>query len=163
MATSRERGGRSVTSRSPIEIVPPLASSRPAITRRSVDLPQPEGPTSTRNSPLPMVKDTSSTAVTLPAKTLLTLSRTISATRTIVESIPHPSPESNGIDHYQFCLYSRLHDGSDRHAREDDEAGRRAAAGARTDRAARSRERDPLRAAAQRGSRCLTPDRPRCA
>ena len=53
---SRARGGRSVTSRSPIEIVPPVTSSRPAIIRSSVDLPQPDGPTRTRNSPLPMVE-----------------------------------------------------------------------------------------------------------
>src|SRR6266480_2320287 len=146
---SRARGGRSVTSRSPIEIVPLVTSSRPAIIRSSVD------------SPLPIVSETPSTATTPPEKTLLRLSRTISATQTIVKSIPHPSTESNGIDHFAGCLYSRLHDGGDRIPREDDQAERGAAAGARADRASRRRHRDPLRAAAQRGPRRLAPDRPR--
>src|SRR5438093_13446386 len=99
---SRARGGRSVTSRAPIEIVPAVTSSRPEIIRRSVDLPQPDGPTRTRNSPLPIFSETSSTATTPPEKTLLTLSRTISATQTIVESIPHLPTESNGIDHFAY-------------------------------------------------------------
>src|SRR5581483_11720878 len=129
MAMSRARGGRSVTSRSPIEIVPAVTSSRHAIMRRSVDLPQPDGPTSTRNSPLPIVSDTPSTAVTPPEKTLLMLSRTISATRTIAESIPHPASKINGIDHFGGSLYSRNHDGGDRGPAEDDEAKRGAAAG----------------------------------
>src|SRR6478609_8934973 len=123
---SRARGGSSVTSRSPIEIVPAVTSSRPAIIRSSVDLPQPDGPTRTRNSPLSMVSETPSTATTSPEKTLLTLSRTISATRTIEESIPHLSSESNGIDHFGLSLYSRLHDGVGRCPAEDDQAERRA-------------------------------------
>src|SRR3954470_1538044 len=35
----------------PIAISPPVISSSPAIMRSSVDLPQPDGPTSTANSP----------------------------------------------------------------------------------------------------------------
>src|SRR5262252_4482752 len=128
MAMSRARGGRSVTSRSPIEIVPADTSSSPAIIRSSVDLPHPDGPTRTRNSPLPIVSETPSTATTSPEKTLLTLSRTISAIETIVESIPHPGAESNGIDHFPWWLYSRLHDGRDRSPAEDDQAERGAAA-----------------------------------
>src|SRR5215469_13584453 len=148
MAMSLERGGRSVTSRSPMAIVPAVTSSRPAIIRNSVDFPQPDGPTRTRNSPLAIVSEMSSTATTSPEKTLLTLSRTISATETIMESIPHPSIESNGIDHFFHPLYSRLHDGRDRSSAEDDEAERGATAGARADRATRRRHRYPLRAAA---------------
>ena len=75
--------------------------------RRRVDLPQPEGPTRTRNSPLPIVSETLSTATTPPEKILLTLLSLISATRAIVESIPHPPPEGNGIDHLARSLYSR--------------------------------------------------------
>ena len=48
---SRERGGSSFTTVPPIAISPPVISSRPAIMRSSVDLPQPEGPTNTTNSP----------------------------------------------------------------------------------------------------------------
>ena len=45
---------------------PPVTSSSPAIIRSSVDLPQPEGPTRTRNSPSAISSETSSTAVTAP-------------------------------------------------------------------------------------------------
>src|SRR5438874_2014563 len=77
MARSRSRGSRSVTSRSPIVIVPPEIVSRPASMRRSVVLPQPDGPTRTMNSPLSIVRLTSSTAVTPPGKTFVTSSNAI--------------------------------------------------------------------------------------
>ena len=48
---SRERGGRSFTTVSPIMISPSDIDSRPAIIRSSVDFPHPDGPTSTTNSP----------------------------------------------------------------------------------------------------------------
>src|SRR3954470_5417489 len=54
MAMSRSLGGTSLTTRPPISTVPELALSRPATMLSSVDLPQPEGPTSTVNSPLSM-------------------------------------------------------------------------------------------------------------
>src|SRR5262249_21067685 len=50
MAMSRSFGGTSLTRSPPIQISPEVASSSPAIMRRVVDLPQPEGPTSTTNS-----------------------------------------------------------------------------------------------------------------
>ena len=50
MAMSRSLGGTSLTTRSPILTVPSLISSSPATIRSAVDLPQPEGPTSTMNS-----------------------------------------------------------------------------------------------------------------
>src|SRR5690606_24946704 len=51
MAMPRCTGGRSLTTLPPISISPALTSSRPAIMRSRVDLPQPEGPTKTTNSP----------------------------------------------------------------------------------------------------------------
>jgi hypothetical protein len=51
MAMSRSFGETSFTTRSPIWIVPLVMSSSPAIIRNVVDLPQPDGPTSTMNSP----------------------------------------------------------------------------------------------------------------
>ena len=48
---SRDRGGRSLTTVPPIAISPEEISSSPAIIRSSVDLPQPDGPTNTTNSP----------------------------------------------------------------------------------------------------------------
>ena len=48
--------------------------------RSSVDLPQPDGPTSTMNSPSSIVRLTSSTAVTLPANSFVMCSSLIAAT-----------------------------------------------------------------------------------
>src|SRR3954447_20502652 len=48
---SRSLGGVCVMSRSPMKILPLLTSSSPASIRRVVDLPHPEGPTRTMNSP----------------------------------------------------------------------------------------------------------------
>src|SRR4029453_15582881 len=56
MAMSRALGGRSVTSRLSMVIEPSPTASKPATQRRSVDLPQPEGPTRTRNSPSRMAR-----------------------------------------------------------------------------------------------------------
>src|ERR1051325_2095825 len=51
MAMSRSFGATLFTTRLPMRTSPPEISSRPAIMRSRVDLPQPEGPTSTQNSP----------------------------------------------------------------------------------------------------------------
>src|SRR3982750_1047226 len=59
---SRSFGGTSLTLRSPMRISPPLISSRPAIMRSRVDLPQPEGPTRT-------VKDPSAMSMSTPCST----------------------------------------------------------------------------------------------
>src|SRR5690349_5683119 len=55
---SRSLGWTLLTTRSPIEIVPEVIFSRPASIRSRVDLPQPEGPTSTTNSPSSIGIDT---------------------------------------------------------------------------------------------------------
>src|SRR5580765_2920264 len=86
---SRWRGARCVTSRPPMEIVPPVVSSSPAISRRSVDLPQPEGPTSTMNSPSRTVSETSSIARTPPANSFVTWSTTIPLSPTSAPSSLH--------------------------------------------------------------------------
>ena len=51
MATSRSLGARSLMTRPSIWISPPEISSSPATMRSVVDFPQPDGPTSTMNSP----------------------------------------------------------------------------------------------------------------
>ena len=56
---SRSLGSSSLTTRSPMTISPAVMDSSPATIRSSVDLPQPEGPTMTMNSP-------SSTSVLTP-------------------------------------------------------------------------------------------------
>ncbi len=67
MAMSRSAGSMSLTTRPPIEIVPPLIVSSPAIMRSNVDLPQPDGPSSTVNEPSGMASETLFTASTPPA------------------------------------------------------------------------------------------------
>src|SRR3954453_18727279 len=67
MAIWRARGGRSVTSRPPINTSPPLGASRPPIMRSKVVLPHPDGPSSTRNSPSFDARSMPSTATT-PSK-----------------------------------------------------------------------------------------------
>ncbi len=51
MAMLRSLGSTSFTTLPPIAISPEVIVSSPAIMRSSVDLPQPEGPTITMNSP----------------------------------------------------------------------------------------------------------------
>src|SRR5204862_4990383 len=54
------------TTLSPIEMVPEVMFSRPASMRSKVDLPQPEGPTSTTNSPSSIGIDTPCSTSKLP-------------------------------------------------------------------------------------------------
>src|ERR1700727_1853651 len=53
---SRLDGWRSLTTEPSIEISPSLTVSSPAIVLSSVDLPQPDGPTSTRKPPFSSVR-----------------------------------------------------------------------------------------------------------
>src|SRR5713101_6020305 len=55
-------------SRPPIRTEPESGASRPATTRRSVDLPQPDGPRSTTNSPSRAVNERRSTAALSPKR-----------------------------------------------------------------------------------------------
>src|SRR4051794_18312545 len=68
MATSRSLGRMSLTTRPPISIVPSLRSSSPAMVRRRVLFPQPDGPTSTVNSPSATVRSMPLTAGTVPKR-----------------------------------------------------------------------------------------------
>jgi hypothetical protein len=63
---SRSLESRSLTTRPSMSISPPLIGSRPASMRSRVDLPQPEGPTSTTNSPSAMSKLMPWMILTLP-------------------------------------------------------------------------------------------------
>ncbi len=77
MAMSRSLGSMSLTTRSPISTVPALGRSRPATTASSVDLPQPEGPSSTANSPFSTVRSMPFSTSTGPKR--LCTPRTLSA------------------------------------------------------------------------------------
>src|SRR4029453_11730865 len=119
MATSRWRGGRSVTSLSPMRIRPCVASSRPAMRRSSVVLPQPEAPTSTMNSPSSIVRLSSRTALKPFGKTLLTPSTTIPDTGSPTIPLEDRS-EKIGIDHRAADPYTRrnLNDAAGTHSPE---------------------------------------------
>src|SRR5262249_4875597 len=66
MDRPRLAGGTSLTSTPSISIRPPVTSSRPAISRSRVDLPQPDGPTNTTNSPSSILRSTDGMIVTSP-------------------------------------------------------------------------------------------------
>ena len=79
MAMSRSFGATLLTTRPPIAISPAVIVSSPAIMASSVDFPQPDGPTSTTNSPAStsrLMPFSTSTAPKL-LLTLLTLSDAI--------------------------------------------------------------------------------------
>src|SRR5688572_11510777 len=93
MAMPRSRGGRWSTRRPPIHTSPWLGVSRPATILRSVVLPQPDAPSSTRNSWSAIVRSTEWRAVKLP-KCLATFLIEISAIfvspgRSAVGDAPH--------------------------------------------------------------------------
>src|SRR3712207_108647 len=73
MAMSRSRGGMSFTTAPPMEISPDDISSSPAIMRSVVDLPQPDGPTSTTNSLSAISRSMPFTACTPPSYSLTIL------------------------------------------------------------------------------------------
>src|SRR3954452_18355907 len=77
MERPRPEGGVSETFLPSIEISPEVKSSRPAIRRSNVDLPQPEGPTKTMNSPFLMSRLAPGMMTTSP-KALRTFLRVIS-------------------------------------------------------------------------------------
>src|SRR5579864_1510734 len=71
MAIRRSRGVRSFTTFPPIRISPAVGVSRPAIMRRRVVFPEPEGPRKTRNSPSRVSRLTSLTAPSSPSLNIL--------------------------------------------------------------------------------------------
>ncbi len=66
MAILRSRGSRTVTSSPPIQMRPASALSRPATTLSKVLLPQPDGPSSTMNSPAATASEMSVSTATAP-------------------------------------------------------------------------------------------------
>src|SRR6266851_3726634 len=75
MAIRRSRGERSLTTLPPMRISPEVGVSRPAIMRKRVVLPEPEGPRKTRNSPSRVSRFTLLTAPSCPSLNTLVRSR----------------------------------------------------------------------------------------
>src|SRR5829696_6616967 len=85
--TSRSNGGIFVTSRPPSSIRPSSGSSKPAMSRSIVVLPEPDGPRSEKNSPRRTSSSTPSTAATSPNRFTTPMARTSkSATPASVEA-----------------------------------------------------------------------------
>ena len=70
MAMSRSFGGTLLTTRPAIAISPEVIVSSPAIMASSVDFPQPDGPTSTMNSPGSTSRSTPFSTSTVPKRLL---------------------------------------------------------------------------------------------
>ena len=77
MARSRFFGATSVTSSPLIRIRPEVTLSSPAVIRSAVVLPQPDGPSSTRNSAGATVRLSSCSTVTAPKDLLIASSSTV--------------------------------------------------------------------------------------
>src|ERR1044072_6280251 len=78
---SRSRGCRGVTSRSPMVMVPEGTVSRPASMRSEVDLPQPDGPTSTVKDPSGSSRSSSLTTEVFPYALWTPEKRTVAMVR----------------------------------------------------------------------------------
>src|SRR5690349_14174786 len=90
---SRSLGATSLTTRSAIRISPADASSSPATIRNAVDLPDPDGPTSTVNPPSATSRSSVSTARVPSGNTLLTPLNAMLATGARDEvAVPQPRP-----------------------------------------------------------------------
>ena len=79
--TSRSYGGTPAASDPWIRIEPALGVSKPAMSRRHVVLPEPEGPSMEKNSPSRIENDTRSTALTSPYVRLTPSNSTAAVTR----------------------------------------------------------------------------------
>src|SRR5215475_7348841 len=110
---SRSFGGRSLTSSPPMKMSPEVTSSRPAIMRKVVLLPQPDGPTSTTNSLLGMSRSMARTASTLSKR--LTTDR--KATSDIASSLRRAGGEAGDVVVHQERVNHQRRGGGDQRAR----------------------------------------------
>ncbi len=94
MLTGRWCGGTAAISSPASRMRPSLGASKPASMRSSVVLPQPDGPSSAKNSPCRMSSVSASTATTAP-KRLLTASNCTSAGAVPSSAIPVLTTDEN--------------------------------------------------------------------
>src|SRR5882724_5559340 len=119
---SRAEAGRAVTSSLSSNMRPEVGSSRPAIMRNVVVLPQPEGPRMTKNEPWSTVRSTPFTAVKLP-NVLATFSSLISAMALIRKVADDHESQRPGQDRDKGIAVkqqkNRLHEHDDAEADQD--------------------------------------------
>src|SRR4051794_38426688 len=108
---SRSRGASRFTTRSPIEIWPADTASSPASIRSAVVLPEPDGPTSTMNSPSAISSDSERTASTAPKRfqTSANVTRAISGPLALHRPGQHPADEVALQEHVEHD-HRRGHD-----------------------------------------------------
>src|SRR5947207_743410 len=105
MAMSRSLAGTELTSRPSIDSVPEEIDSSPAIMRNVVVLPQPDGPSSTMNSPCRISRLTESAAGACPrAYTLVSWS----SVTTAMNALSFDCPGGHALD--QFFREERIDD-----------------------------------------------------
>src|SRR6266581_8907934 len=126
MAMSRSFGGSAVTSRPPIRSLPEEMVSKPAIICSVVVLPQPDGPTSTANSPSSILRSRCGTTTKVPYR-FSTLSRVTSAMNYAFFLIPE-TPESaldraGEITRREFAV-GEQEENDDRNLRDHEAGGR---------------------------------------
>src|SRR5262249_43802989 len=110
MAMRRSRGVRLLTTRPPMIISPAVGVSRPAIIRRRVVFPEPEGPRKTKNSPSRVSRFTLLTAPSSPS--LNTLVRFLVSTTAIYPPchfhLPSLLPSRKNTFVFRFSNRNRL-------------------------------------------------------
>src|SRR6476619_2936740 len=97
-----------VTSLPSSSILPDVGSSQPALRRRTVVLPEPDGPSMEKNSPWRMSRSTPSTATVSP-KTLLSLRRRIAGTSSFPVEVPAASVSVMGCALLRCRIVHRNH------------------------------------------------------
>ena len=108
MPMSRRCTGMWVTSSPPTVMRPPSGSSKPAIMRSVVVLPQPDGPSSAKNSPGATVRSMRSTTRVLPSKLFSTRSRRTSAATRAVGTLTHRDGTCNSASATQKPRHARV-------------------------------------------------------
>src|SRR5215468_7728331 len=121
MDRPRLAGGASAMSTPSILISPAVTSSSPAISRSKVDLPQPDGPTKTTNSPSSMSRSSDGMMTTSP-NAFLTLRRIMRPISSLPGSRSWSLDGSEGEAAHQLALREPAED-QDR--RDGDRRGRR--------------------------------------
>src|SRR5580692_2480935 len=115
MAMSRSFGGTSLTTSPPIMMSPSVMSSRPAIIRSVVDLPQPDGPTSTTNSWSAMSRSMPRTASTSSYR-LITLRNVTSA---MSSTLCRAGGQAGDVIVHQECVDDQRRRGAEQGASHD--------------------------------------------
>src|SRR5271165_5887850 len=100
MAILRSAGASALTSLSPMKMSPEVGASRPAIMRRRVDLPQPDGPTSTTNAPSSMPRLMSMRTLVSPELLLSASMCNLAMTGALLDRAGgEPADQLTGEDH----------------------------------------------------------------